>query len=179
MLQSLREQGVVRTWDDVVRPVLVASGSHWAQSGAGIEVEHVLSEAVLGALRRHRSEMPAPEDRPPVLIASTPGDQHSLMLHALAAGLAERRQTSRVIGAQVPVEALAAAARRIRPGAIFVSCVMPGSVDVDELAAVMPRTRPRTLVVVGGAGWPEVLPGGFRFAATLDDAIGLLCGNSA
>lgn len=174
VLQSLRQQGVARTWDDVVRPALVAAGDHWAESGAGIEVEHVLSEAVLGALRRRRFEMPAPEDGPPVLIASAPSDQHSLMLHALAGGLAERRRTARVIGAQVPVETLARAARRIRPHAIFVSCVMPGAVEAGELVAALPRTRPRILVVVGGAGWPEVLPDGVRYAATLDEAVELL-----
>lgn len=174
LLQSLRATGVARTWDDVVRPVLVATGTHWAESGTGIEVEHVLSEAVLGALRRYRAELPVPMDGPPVLIASAPGDQHSLMLHALAAGLSERRRTARVIGAQVPVETLAAAARRTRPVAIFVSCVMPGAIDVAALAAAVPRTRPRTRVVVGGGGWSEVLPDGLLFAATLDDALDLL-----
>lgn len=174
VLRSLRERGVLHTWDELLRPVLIAAGAHWAETGDGIEVEHVLSEATLGALRRRRVELPAPEAGPAVLIASAPGDQHSLPLHAVAVGLGERGLGARVIGAQVPFNTLASAIRRTRPAAVFVSCVLPGSTSAEALVAELPRTRPRTPAVVGGLGWAPDLPPELQFAPTLRESLDLL-----
>ena len=176
MLGALRERGVVRSWDELMRPVLAAVGKRWAETGEAIEVEHVLAEAVLGALRRRRVELPTSEDRQPVLLASAPGDQHTLPLHVLAVGLSERRCPARVIGAQVPVATLATAVRRIRPAAVFVSCVVSGGADPVDLVASLPRTRPPTLLVLGGDGWPPDLPVGAVHAARLGEAVDLLSG---
>jgi methylmalonyl-CoA mutase cobalamin-binding subunit len=174
MLSSLRGRGVLQSWDELMRPVLTAAGKRWAESGEGIEVEHVLSEAALGAMRRRRAELPAAPGRRPVLLAAAPGDQHTLTLHVLAVGLAERGCAARVVGAQVPIPTLAAAVRRTRPSAVFVSCVLSGVVDPDALVAALPRTRPATPVVVGGPGWPADLPPGLRYAPGLGEALDLL-----
>lgn len=176
VLGRLRERGVVSCWDEMMRPVLMAVGKRWAASGEGIEVEHVLSEAMLGALRRRRAELPAAPERRPVLLASAPNDQHTLALHVLAVGLAERRCPARVIGAHVPLTALATAVRRTRPAAVFVSCVVTAGADPHALVSALPRTRPATLIVVGGSGWPEDLPSGLHFAAGLSEALDLLAG---
>lgn len=175
ILAALRERGVLRSWDELMRPVLVAVGKRWVESGEAIEIEHVLSEASLGALRRRRVELPTSEERAPVLLASAPGDQHTLTLHVLAVGLSERRCPARVIGAQVPVSSLAAAVRRIRPSAVFVSCVVSGAIDPIALTTGLPKTRPPVLLVVGGAGWPSDLPPGLLHARGLGEALDLLC----
>ncbi|MEP6797552.1 MAG: MerR family transcriptional regulator, partial [Lapillicoccus sp.] len=39
----LAERGAVATWDDVLRPLLLAAGLRWAQTGEGIDIEHLLS----------------------------------------------------------------------------------------------------------------------------------------
>lgn len=178
MMVALRERGVVRSWDEMMRPVFVAVGKRWADTGEGIETEHVLSEAALGALRRRRAELPAPVTGPPVLLASAPGDQHSLSLQALAVGLMERRQSARVMGAQVPLNALANAARLIRPATIFVSCVVTGAIDPAALVAALPRTRPPTPVVVGGGGWPQKAPPELVVASDFTHALDLLIGST-
>ncbi|MCW2815901.1 MAG: regulatory protein MerR, partial [Nocardioides sp.] len=175
VLQALRTDGVVSTWDEMVRPVLVAIGTRWAEVGDSIEVEHVLSEATIGALRRRRAELPVAERRP-VLVASAAGDQHTLTLHALAVGLVERGVPARIIGAQVPVSALVAAVRRVRPAAVFIGCTVTGGVDPDELVAHLPTTRPATAVVVGGVGWPADLPAELQHAPGLAEALDLLAG---
>lgn len=174
ILRSLRERGVVRSWDEMLRPVLVAAGRRWADTGEGIEVEHLVSEAALGALRRRRAELPRPAGGRPVLLASAPDDQHTLTLHALALGLAERGRPAQVLGAQVPVATLATVARRTRPSAVFVSCTVPGAVDPATFAAALPRTRPATPVVVGGAGWPAELIPTLHRAPGLGEALALL-----
>lgn len=174
VLRGLRERGVLYTWDELLRPVLIAAGARWAETGEGIDIEHVLTAATLGALHRRRVELPVPETGPAVLIASAPGDQHSLPLHAVAVGLAERGCGSRVIGAQVPFTTLAGAIRRTRPAAVFVSAVLPGSTSAEALVAELPRTRPRTPVVVGGRGWAPELPPELEFAPSLGVSLDLL-----
>lgn len=176
IMTALRDRGVVRAWDEMMCPVFVSVGARWAETGEGIEVEHVLSEAAIGALHRRRAELPAPPASQPVLLASAPGDQHSLSLQALAVGLAERSRSARVMGAQVPLTALANAARRIRPSAIFVSCVVTGAVDATTLVSALPLTRPSTLVVVGGGGWSRHLPADLVLARDLGQALDLLAG---
>ena len=178
ILGALREHGVLRSWDELMRPVLVAVGRRWLESGEAIEVEHMLSEAALSALHRRRAELPAPDERQPVLLASAPGDQHTLALHVLAVGLSERRCPARVMGAQVPFTALATAVRRIRPSAIFVSCIVSDGADPVALATTLPKLRPPALVVVGGGGWPPSFPPGLVHAPGLGEALDLLSGTA-
>ncbi|HEX8092885.1 MerR family transcriptional regulator, partial [Jatrophihabitans sp.] len=113
----LVNRGVVHTWNLVLRPVLVSIGVRWVR--AGVDVEHVLSEAVMDALRSYRAFLPRPVPGRPVLLACAPHEQHTLPLHALAAGLAERRVPLRLLGGRVPTAAVATAARRTGAGAIF------------------------------------------------------------
>jgi hypothetical protein len=113
----LVSQGVVHIWNQVLRPVLVSIGVRWVR--AGVDVEHVLSEAIMDALRSYRAFLPRPVPGRPVLLAGAPHEQHTLPLHALAAGLAERRVPLRLLGGRVPTTAVASAARRTDAGAIF------------------------------------------------------------
>ncbi|MDQ1722635.1 MAG: MerR family transcriptional regulator, light-induced transcriptional regulator, partial [Pseudonocardiales bacterium] len=113
----LVSQGVVRTWNEVLCPVLVSIGVRWVR--AGVDVEHVLSEATMDAFRAYRAFLPRPVPGRPVLLACAPDEQHTLPLHALAAALAELRVPLRLLGGRVPTTAVAAAARRTGAGAIF------------------------------------------------------------
>ena len=46
LAESIAQIGVHATWDDVTRPVLAAVAQRWADTGAGIEIEHLLSDCV-------------------------------------------------------------------------------------------------------------------------------------
>jgi hypothetical protein len=105
-----------------------------------------------------------------VLLACAPEEQHSLPLHALATGLSERRVGSRVLGARVPPDALAAAVRRSGPSAVFVWSQLPDTGDPSVLAAI-PATRPALRVVVGGPGWGSPLPAQTTVTASLAEAV--------
>ncbi|HEU4489526.1 MAG TPA: MerR family transcriptional regulator [Jiangellales bacterium] len=167
---SLDRRGAVPTWEGLVAPVLVELGARWERTGRGVDVEHLASEAVLGALRsyQHRLGQPATAS-PPVLLACTEEEQHSLPLHALAASLAERRVATRVLGARVPQDALAAAIRRTGPSAVFLWSTMPSTGDPRALSA-LPAVRPAPLVVLGGPGWAaEGLPLGLAGLAVVDE----------
>ncbi|MGN6606892.1 MAG: MerR family transcriptional regulator [Jatrophihabitans sp.] len=178
--QLLVERGAVETWQEILRPVLIAAGARWARTGEGIDVEHLLSEVTADELRAHRSRQPPPVPGRPVLLACFPEDLHVLPLHVLAAALAEARVPHRLLGARLPVEALAAAARRTGPRAVFIwrqmqQPILDEPVRGAELLAALPRTRPAIQVVVGGPGWSRgALPEGARLAASLPDALALL-----
>ena len=168
--EHLERFGVVPTWDDLLVPVLVAVGARWAQTGAGVDVEHALSEVVMGSLRAVIARQAAPVAVRPVLLACAPEEQHSLPLHALATGLSERRVGSRILGARVPSDALAAAVRRTGPSAVFVWSQVPDSGDPTALSAI-PVTRPALRLVVGGPGWGGPLPGHATATGSLAEAV--------
>jgi hypothetical protein len=173
----LEEQGVAATWDDVLRPVLVAAGAAWARTGEGVEIEHLLTQAVTDALTAYRRGLVVPTGAP-VVLACAPQDQHALPLHVLAAALVERGVPARLLGTRVPAPALAATARRTGARAVFVWAQLadPG---LPAVLDALPAGRRRVVGVAGGPGWNGVeLPAGWRRSTSLQEAVGLLTGSS-
>jgi hypothetical protein len=153
--RALRELGVVRAWDELLVPVLVGIGERWAETGEGVEVEHLLSEVVMSCLRQHSPDVPAPLNGRPVLLTCTADDQHALALHVLAAALAERRCSTRMLGPRMPQRALVDAVRRSGPGVVFLWSQLESSADAGAVEA-LPVQRPPATVVLGGPGWQGV-----------------------
>jgi hypothetical protein len=152
LTDAFAADGVVATWDNVVRPVFGALAQRWEHSGEGVEVEHLLSECVVAALTRAAADAPAPVNPRAVLLACAPDELHSLPLHALAAALAMRRVGSRLLGAAVPIDALAAAVRRIAPAAVLLWAQLPRYAQ-PQLLSALPRTRQHVRLFAGGPGW--------------------------
>ncbi|MGH3911036.1 MAG: MerR family transcriptional regulator [Pseudonocardiaceae bacterium] len=167
---SLATDGAITTWDLVVRPVLGAIADCWADTGAGVEIEHLLTEGALGAFRNSLWAAAPPGTPRPVLLSCVPDELHSLPLYPLAAALAVRGIRCRVLGAALPAEALTAAVRRIAPSVVFLWAQMAGHAAPDLLAGV-PRVRPRARVFAGGPGWLGVgLPATAELVDTLTTA---------
>ncbi len=163
---------VPTTYGALVLPVLTAIGRRWETTGAGVDVEHLLTESVLAVLRSLRT--PEPASGAVALLACAEDEQHSLPVHVLGAALAERGIGVRVLGARVPREALTSAVRRLGPAAVFVFASMPVA-DPSQLEAV-PRIRPAPRLVLGGPGWQGLeLPEGAAsrplHVASLDEAV--------
>jgi MerR family transcriptional regulator, light-induced transcriptional regulator len=174
----LVERGTVATWDTVLRPVLVSAGLRWEQTGAGIDVEHLLSEAVTETLRAHRACQPKPDPGRGVLLTSPPGDWHVLPLHVLAAALAERRVPAQVLG-QLPVSALVSAVRRTGASGIFVwSQRRPQGPDQPGPTfpvGALPPSRGARALVAGGPGWADTdVDDRVVVSASLAEAVDLL-----
>ncbi|MFJ4868081.1 MerR family transcriptional regulator [Streptomyces sp. NPDC088757] len=176
---AVADHGLVTAWEEVMAPTLHAVGRKWESSGDRyVEVEHLLSWHVSTALRQvapagHGSPAPVP----PVLLACVPGEQHTLPLEALAAGLSERGLPTRMFGAAVPAEALDAAVRRMGPAAVVLwsqarstaNHALARHVAGSSFGVKGARTRPLMLLAgPGWAGWgpgPGMLrPGGLREA---------------
>lgn len=155
--ETLDRRGVVWTWENLAVPVLRGVGQKWADTGRGVEVEHLLSHAIASALTGLVGAMGTPVNVRPILLASAPDELHSLPLHAVAAGLAERRIGVRMLGARVPADALVQAVRRTGPGAVLVWSQLEATADTAVLDAI-PDCRPAPAVLAAGPGWGPVLP---------------------
>ena len=169
----LEADGVVPTWEDVLRPVLNAVGARWSRTGEGIDVEHVLSEAIVEALRVHRSHQLSPTGGRQILLACSAEDLHVLPLHVLGSALAERRVPALMMGARVPWPVLVSAARRTRAGGIFLWRQLAAETDIDVSALL--RMRPPPQIVLGGPGWnPARLSPGVQLSPTLTHTVATL-----
>jgi DNA-binding transcriptional MerR regulator len=166
--ETVRDLGVVDTWESVLCPVLVSIGERHAATGRLIEVEHLLSHCiceVLGAVPRP----PAPAR---ILLACGDEEQHSLPIEALAAALAAEGQPTRMLGARVPPGALMAAVRRTGPAAMLVWSHHESTAHPAHLLAAASEHRP-LLVAAAGPGW-STLPPGIARPATLRAALAML-----
>ena len=186
LVASLRRRGVVPTWNEVLLPVLTGVGDRWRSTGSGIEVEHLLSECAEAALRSRTRTHHSPAGMRPVVLAALEPEHHRLPLVALSAALAERAVPVRMLGARLPLRALADAVVRTGPAAVFlwsngaratddvpVPLPVPGP---DELGAV----RPRPALVLGGPGWErDGSRGDVTWVADLEEAVRTLVGLTA
>ncbi|MEU8590144.1 cobalamin B12-binding domain-containing protein [Streptomyces sp. NPDC048664] len=183
LASALTRHGLTVAWQEVMVPTLHAVGRRWASSqDRYVEVEHLLSWHVSTALRR-RTPPPAPFTGPgagPVVLACAPGEEHTLPLEALNAGLCEQGVPTRMFGASVPAEALVAAVRRLGPTALVLWAQARGTASVPlarHMAAAewgLKGARRRPLVVLGGPGWAGCPLEGFVRPTGLPEALAVL-----
>ncbi|MDI3387780.1 MerR family transcriptional regulator [Streptomyces sp. B-S-A8] len=155
--------GVVVAWEQIIAPTLHAVGRKWASADESyVEVEHLLSWHVSTTLRT--TATPPTDQRPPVLLACMPGEQHSLPIEALWAALAERGLPTRMFGAAVPVEALESAARRIGPCAVVLWSQSRDTADLTAVRTLLTLgwgvrgARSHPLALLAGPGWTSTPP---------------------
>ncbi|HEY4456843.1 MAG TPA: MerR family transcriptional regulator [Pseudonocardiaceae bacterium] len=144
--------GVPAAWAEVIAPVSSAILARWETSGLGVETEHLLRECVLAALVRVTPVVSAPRNARPVLLACAPRERGSLPLYALLATLAAREIGTRMLGAALPADALAAAIRRTAPSAVVLWAQAPRHAD-PALAKKLPTNRTRYRLLFAGPGW--------------------------
>ncbi|MFC4500983.1 MULTISPECIES: MerR family transcriptional regulator [Streptomyces] len=118
----------------------------------------------------------------PVVLACVPGEQHTLALEALNAGLSRAGVPTRMFGAAVPAEALTAAVRRLGPAAVVLWAQARSTASL-ALARHVAGTRwgvsgaRRTpAVVLGGPGWAGRPVPGLPRPTGLGDALETLAG---
>lgn len=92
LANQLSEIGPLRVWDDVVRPLVNASPplARWGATGQGVEIEHLLSQAVATTFAKSEMAAPRPTSTETILFAAVPGEHHYLPLRILATVLRHR-----------------------------------------------------------------------------------------
>ncbi len=174
LVDAIAALGVVAAWDEVARPVLGAVAMRWSTTGAGVEIEHLLSQSVTAVFSAHVVARDAEPDGRPVLLAGMPREQHVLPLVVLGAALGDRGVPLRPLGTDLPGVALVAAVRRTAPAAVVLWSQLSATADVALLDA-LPETRPRARTFVAGPGWADArLPGRVQALTSLVEAVDAL-----
>ncbi|MBI3429835.1 MAG: MerR family transcriptional regulator [Actinobacteria bacterium] len=150
--QEIERTGVIKTWQEIMVPLLVKIGDDWARTEQGIEVEHMFSEIVRRVLQT--VQVKEARNPRPVLLAAPSEEQHSLALYAIRAALAERSIASYFLGARTPYEAVARIVERIAPPVIFLWALLPENGD-PQFFRELPKVRPAPRVILGGPGWDQ------------------------
>jgi hypothetical protein len=150
--KDLDKYGVIDSWQEVIVPVLIIVGDAWAETGTGIEVEHLLSETITGLMRDRSLSIKKPINGRPVLLASVGEELHCLALHALHAALAEQNIECNFLGARTPIEALSNMVSRSAPPAVFLWAQLPKNGD-PKFFRDAPAIRPAPRFILGGPGW--------------------------
>jgi MerR family transcriptional regulator, light-induced transcriptional regulator len=183
---AVETHGLAVAWQEVMVPTLHAVGRKWASSGDRyIEVEHLLSWHMSTALRRCTSPPARRGDAlgaGPVLLACVPGEQPTLALEALNAGLGELGLPTRMFGAAVPVEALTAAVDRLGPAAVVLwaqsrsTASLPLARHIAGAQWGVKGARRRPVVMLGGSGWIGRSGQGMLRPTSFQDALDTLAG---
>ncbi|MFJ8686162.1 MerR family transcriptional regulator [Micromonospora wenchangensis] len=170
---ALVTDGVVATWEGLLRPVLAGIGERHVATAGLIDVEHLMSrcvsEAFAAVARSGRATGPAR-----ILLSCADEEQHTLPLEALAAALAEAGVTYRMLGARVPAAALVEAVNRTGPAAVVVWSHTRPTADPAQLSALLAVPRRPLLVLAAGPGWrADTLPAGVVRPVDLAEAVSL------
>ncbi|MFE9458524.1 MerR family transcriptional regulator [Streptomyces californicus] len=187
LAEALDRYGLPAAWDEVIMPVLHAVGRRWESAGERyIEVEHLLSWHVSGALRRVSAQPPPLSPGAGLsLLACVPGETHSLALEALAATLTRQGLPVSMFGAALPVAALVEAVRRTGPDAVVLWAQSPETASgapvarVDAVEWGVRGARRRPAVLVAGPGWAGRRPPGARHLTGLAHAVDVLATGAA
>jgi hypothetical protein len=173
VVAALESRGTIATWDELLRPVLVAAGDHWQRTGTGIEVEHLLTQALTSAFTQYMAGLPKLAQDSPVLIAGSPREDHVLALHAVRAALAERAVPVRFLGPRTPLPALVATARLTRAPAVLLWMSLQDRDTAEGLVTVAAAHR-RLVLLVGGSGWAGLETSPATVCRSLDEAVAML-----
>lgn len=173
IVAGLARDGVVATWNGLCRPAFATIVAGQADGRGLIEVEHLLSWAVIAGLHRMFPPAQRPRCQPPILLACTAGEHHVLPLEVLRAALAERGLVAVLLGAAVPDSALTDALSHYdRPCALVLWSQLPASATPETIRAAGASAA---RVLVAGPGWSTVeLPPEVSYVTTVEDALAAL-----
>jgi DNA-binding transcriptional MerR regulator/methylmalonyl-CoA mutase cobalamin-binding subunit len=135
-------------------PLTTAVGELWAGGKLQVFEEHLLTRHLVQFLDVAMSRVGRPPGYPEVLLATLPGEQHSLGLLMAEALFIHAGRATLNLGTDVPLDQIVAAAERsgVKTVALsFSACYARGSIrdDLEELADRLPRS---VEVWIGGAG---------------------------
>lgn len=176
--RATKVMGPKRFVTEVAHPLCVRVGDMWEAGQLAVRQEHVVSEALTTQLRILLNDLAAPSRRSPVvLLATFPGEPHSLPLDLVGVYVAAAGLDVRIIGADTPPKELAAAASAMQASVVGVSVSkLPEQRVVSrQLRELNDHLDSDVYIWIGGAGARDTPGKNVRLAtswALLDRAIG-------
>ena len=114
MQRAYEQQGMDRFVLRTVVPTLKAVGEMWAGGRLQIYQEHFLSNQLVQFLNTEISRLQKTAKKPVVLLATLPGEEHTLGLLMVAALLSSRGISSVNLGGEVPMDQIVSAVEHFR-----------------------------------------------------------------
>lgn len=153
--------------DEIITPALWFVGELWERGEISVADEHLATEICIRvlALQREAQRVLEARGRHRVMLAAPAGELHVVALRMTDNLLRDAGYDVVMLGADVPTEALVAAASRHEPDVICLSTTMrAGEDDVWRSINGVQQRWPAAGFVVGGRG----LPSGVRARPGLD-----------
>jgi DNA-binding transcriptional MerR regulator/methylmalonyl-CoA mutase cobalamin-binding subunit len=116
-----REQGLIHFVLQTVAPLLQQVGEEWALGRLQIYQEHFLSAVIRTFLNAQIMSLPREANRPPVLLMTLPGEQHSLGLLMAQVLLVSGGINAINLGGEMPMDQVVRAAERFSARAVGLS----------------------------------------------------------
>ena len=154
LLSALARLGPITYLSEFVGPLLHRVGRAWAEGRIEIRHEHALSERLRDVMRTIRLPLEERAHGPRVVLATLPGEEHSLGLDMAALVFAHSGWRTLYLGSQVPVPEIAASAAHSRARAVGISVSEHANsreteAALRELRLLLPSA---TTLLVGGEG---------------------------
>ena len=152
--EALARRGLLPFLKEVVAPLLERVGLAWAEGQLGIHHEHLVTELLEDMLRRLRAQHPPRPGQAPILFATLPGERHRLGLLMAALASSAQGHRTELLGVDLPVANIAAAARQLKAQALAVSLSLQSSGEMTRrlLMDLQERLPPGCALQVGGQG---------------------------
>ncbi len=112
--QQLDELGMRKFILHLITPLLATVGQLWASGKLQVFQEHFLSEQLIRFLNSEIAKSQKYAAKPRVLLATLPGEEHTLGLLMVAAMLSSHGITAINLGSEVPMDQIAGATEQFR-----------------------------------------------------------------
>ena len=137
--------GARRVVMDVAQPLAEGVGKAWAAGSLAVRHEHLLTECLSTQLRALLAAQLVPEGAPAVVLATLPGEPHTLGLQMVALYVALGSARPRLLGANTPPEQVLAAAHAFRARAVGIALTPGGDLTakrrhLQHLARALPSS---------------------------------------
>ncbi|MEX0893926.1 MAG: MerR family transcriptional regulator [Gemmatimonadota bacterium] len=153
LLRSSAVHGVPLLLRGVLVPLFREVGELWHQGLLTPPQEHLVTATVRGVLARVLGGIPAADDAPRLMVATTAGERHEIGALLAAAAATVEGWSVTYLGADLPAADIAVAAREVRARAVAVSAVYAPSLEalVMELETLRDALPDDVTLLVGGA----------------------------
>ena len=145
---------------EIIAPAMVTVGDLWASGRIGIADEHLATDISLRmiALQREAFRVARSRSSAKVLLAAVEEERHVVGLEMVASSLLHAGFDVRMLGADVPADAITAAIERIGPRVLGLTAATSHTAAIARHTVEMARrVDPSLGIVVGGAAAEHVV----------------------
>ncbi len=134
-----QKQGMQAFITETVAPLLYTVGERWAKGKLQIFEEHLLSEVLTRFLNSEISAIQKTSMKPRVLLATLPGEEHTLGLLMFSALLSARDVSVNNLGGEVPLDQIVLAVDRLNADALGIT--FSGSYQYENIRSNLIELR--------------------------------------